>query len=102
MLRRNKYVALGVFLIALVVAVTLGGPGSEPGVVAAGMSHDPDFETTARLLVRDSVQVKDKDRVAIVGDAKRIPLMESIAVEVASGAGSPTSFFLHRRWGSGS
>ncbi len=89
MLRRNKYIALGVFLIALVVAVTLGGPDSESGAVAATMSHDPDFESIAQLLVRDSVQVKDMERVVLVGDAQRIPLMESIAVEVAKRGGFP-------------
>ncbi len=88
---RRRFVAPCVFgLVVLgLAAAALGAQSEKSGQAAAKRSTAPDFQTIARMIVNDSVQVKEKEGVLISGDSSKIPLMEAIAVEVAKKGAFP-------------
>ncbi len=88
---RRRYVAPCVFgLVVLGLAVAaLGAPPGKPAQTVDKRSGAPDYPTIARMIVNDSVQVKEKEGVLISGDSTKILLMEAIAVEVAKKGAFP-------------
>jgi leucyl aminopeptidase (aminopeptidase T) len=84
---------MGLSVLVLIVfasALTaLGAPPPRSEQAATKRAVTPDFQTIARMLVNDSVQVKEKEGVLISGDPSKIPLMEAIAVEVAKKGAFP-------------
>ncbi len=92
-MRRHEDIALGLCVVGLGVLGLGGavaqGTGQRTTQAHARSSAVPDYQATARLIVNDSVQVKDREGVLITGDASKIPLMEAIAVEVAKKGAFP-------------
>jgi aminopeptidase len=92
-MRMRKHVALGLSLLGVGVLGLAGaatqGTGQRATQAPARKSTGPDYQVTARQIVQDSVQVKEREGVLITGDASKIPLMEAIAVEVAKQGAFP-------------
>jgi leucyl aminopeptidase (aminopeptidase T) len=92
-MRNNRYRFVAPCVLGLVVlglaAAALGAQSEISAQAATKPSTAPDFQTIARMIVNDSVQVKEKEGVLISGDSSKIPLMEAIAVEVAKKGAFP-------------
>jgi leucyl aminopeptidase (aminopeptidase T) len=75
--------------VVLAAATGLAAQGVKSRQAGVKVGVSPDYPSIARQIVHDSVQVKERDGVAIFGDATKIPLMEAIALEVARAGGFP-------------
>lgn len=92
-MRTRKHVVWGLCAVGLGVLGLAGaaaqGTSQKATQTPPRQSATPDYQATARQIVHDSVQVKDREGVLIIGDASKIPLMEAIAVEVAKRGAFP-------------
>ena len=80
---------LGLGILGSAGTILTGAPPENAGKATAKMTAHPDFQTIARMIVNESVQVKEKEGVLISGDPSKVPLMEAIAVEVAKRGAFP-------------
>ncbi len=88
-MRRDWSLTLVLCVIVLAAATAMAAEAQKGQQPAGRTGASPDYQGIARQIVRDSVQVKEGDGVAIFGDHAKIQLMEAIALEVAKAGGFP-------------
>ncbi len=69
---------LGLGILGSAGTILTGAPPENAGKATAKMTAHPDFQTIARMIVNESVQVKEKEGVLISGDPSKVPLMEAV------------------------